>query len=76
MKNDCPVVRVGGSAGGLGAYVALLKRLPVDLRVAVVIVNYVTRAATTLHEYLAKYTKMPVELLYTGRSMDGAEAER
>ena len=65
MKNDFSVVCVGGSAGGLGAYVALLKHLPVDLGVAVVIVNHVTRTPTTLHKYLAKYTEMPVELITT-----------
>jgi chemotaxis response regulator CheB len=37
---DFPVVCVGGSAGGLDAYSRLLKRLPADMGVAIVIVNH------------------------------------
>jgi len=29
-EKDFPVVRVGGSAGGLDAYIRLLRHLPVD----------------------------------------------
>ena len=36
-----PLVCVGGSAGGLDAYIKLLKNLPFDMGVAVVIVNHV-----------------------------------
>ena len=35
-----PVVCVGGSAGGLDAYVRLLRNLPADMGVAIVIVNH------------------------------------
>ena len=62
-KSDFPVVCVGGSAGGLDAYIRLLQNLPVDMGVAIVIVNHVTRQATMLHEILPHYTKMPVELI-------------
>ncbi len=58
-----PVVCVGGSAGGLDAYIRLLKNLPVDMGVAIVIVNHLRQVATLLHEILPKYTKMPVELI-------------
>ncbi|OYV91930.1 MAG: hypothetical protein B7Z57_02305 [Acidiphilium sp. 37-60-79] len=34
-----PVVCVGGSAGGLDAYIRLLETMPSDLGVAIVIVN-------------------------------------
>ncbi len=61
--NDFPVVCVGGSAGGLDAYARLLKNLPVDLGVAIVIVNHLRTVATMLHEILPKYTDMPVELI-------------
>ncbi len=58
-----PVVCVGGSAGGLDAYTRLLQHLPVDMGVAIVIVNHVRTFATLLHEILPRYTKMPVERL-------------
>ena len=60
---DFPVVCVGGSAGGLDAYIRLLKHLPEDMGVAIVIVNHVRTVATRLHEILPGYTKMPVELI-------------
>lgn len=58
-----PVVCVGGSAGGLDAYVRLLQNLPCDTGVAFVIVNHVRTFATLLHEILPKYTAMPVTLI-------------
>lgn len=58
-----PVVCVGGSAGGLDAYTRLLKNLPADMGVAIVIVNHLRTVATLLHEILPHYTKMPVELI-------------
>ena len=64
--HDFPVVCVGGSAGGLDAYVRLLRHLPCDLGVAVVIVNHLRKTATLLHEILPNYTKMPVELITQG----------
>lgn len=58
-----PVVCVGGSAGGLDAYIRLLDRLPADMGVAIVIVNHVRSTATRLHEILPAHTSMPVELI-------------
>ena len=60
---DFPVVCVGGSAGGLDAYIRLLSHLPADMGVAIVIVNHLRTVATLLHEILPEYTKMPVELI-------------
>src|SRR5450830_1654576 len=60
---DFPVVCVGGSAGGLEAYTRLLKHLPADMGVAIVIVNHLRTVATLLHEILPHHTKMPVELI-------------
>ena len=60
---DFPVVCVGGSAGGLDAYIRLLQNLPKDMGVAIVIVNHVRTLATMLHEILPRFTKMPVELI-------------
>ena len=62
MKNF-PVVCVGGSAGGLDAYIRLLKNLPTDMGAAIVIVNHITIMPTQLHEVLPPYTTMPVELI-------------
>ena len=60
---DFPVVCVGGSAGGLDAYIRLLRNLPADMGVAIVIVNHLRTVATLLHEILPRYTTMPVELI-------------
>ncbi len=60
---DFPIVCVGGSAGGLDAYIRLLKNLPPDMGVAIVIVNHLRTVATRLHEILPKYTQMPVRLI-------------
>jgi two-component system, chemotaxis family, protein-glutamate methylesterase/glutaminase len=58
-----PIVCVGGSAGGLDAYIRLLRNLPADLGAAIVIVNHLRTTATLLHEILPHHTKMPVELI-------------
>jgi two-component system chemotaxis response regulator CheB len=63
VSKDFPVVCVGGSAGGLDTYIRLLKHLPADMGVAIVIVNHLRAVATHLHEILPRYTKMPVELI-------------
>lgn len=62
-SKDFPVVCVGGSAGGLDAYIRLLKNMPADMGVAIVIVNHLRTVATMLHEILPYHTKMPVELI-------------
>jgi len=63
VAKDYPIVCVGGSAGGLDAYTLLLKHLPTDMGVAIVIVNHLRSVATLLHKILQRYTKMPVELI-------------
>ena len=63
VAKDFPVVCVGGSAGGLDAYTRLLRHLPADMGVAIVIVNHQRTVATQLHEILPRYTAMPVELI-------------
>jgi two-component system chemotaxis response regulator CheB len=62
-SRDFPVVCVGGSAGGLDAYIRLLRNLPADMGVAIVIVNHLRTVATLLHQILPQYTTMPVELI-------------
>lgn len=66
MIDDFPVVCVGGSAGGLDAYTRILQHFPVDLGVAIIIVNHLRTVSTLLHEILPRFTKMPVELITEG----------
>jgi two-component system chemotaxis response regulator CheB len=63
VEKNFPVVCVGGSAGGLDAYTRLLRHLPADMGVAIVIVNHLRTVGTMLHEILPNYTEMPVELI-------------
>src|SRR5512133_2882148 len=63
IEKDFPIICVGGSAGGLDAYTRLLKNLPADMGVAIVIVNHIRTVATLLHEVLPRFTPMPVELI-------------
>ena len=63
VAKDFPVVCVGGSAGGLDAYTRLLRHLPADMGVVIVIVNHVRNVATLLHEILPRFTAMQVELI-------------
>lgn len=63
ITKNFPVVCVGGSAGGLDAYIRLLKNLPSDMGVAIVIVNHLRQVATLLHEIIPHYTEMSVELI-------------
>lgn len=58
-----PIVCVGGSAGGLDAYIRLLQNLPADMGAAIVIVNHITSMPTHLHEVLPRFTTMPVDLI-------------
>lgn len=58
-----PIVCVGGSAGGLEAYIRLLEHLPAGMGVAIVIVNHLRTVPTLLHEILPRYSRMPVRLI-------------
>jgi len=64
-----PVVCIGGSAGGLDAYKILLKNLPSDMGVAIIIVNHLRHVVTMLHEILPSYTAMPVVLIAEGLTL-------
>jgi chemotaxis response regulator CheB len=63
MKRDFPVVCVGGASGDLDSYTELLRHLPADMGVAIVIVNHLRIVASMLNELLPRYTEMPVELI-------------
>jgi two-component system chemotaxis response regulator CheB len=50
VVKNFPVVCVGGLAGGLDAYIRLLRHLPADMGVAIVIVNHLrTEIARIAH---------------------------
>ena len=62
MKLSTPtcVVGIGGSAGALKAYKALLDHLPADTGMAFVIISHMNPAAySQLAQILARHTKMP-----------------
>ena len=63
MHSNFPIVCVGGSAGGLDAYVKILKGLRADTGAAIVIVTHNSRSPDTLHTHFLRYTAMPVELI-------------
>jgi two-component system chemotaxis response regulator CheB len=67
---DFPIVCVGGSAGGLDAYIRLLQCLPADLGMAVVIVNHARSGPTYLPEILTHHTRMQVSLVTDGMSIE------
>ena len=55
------IVGIGGSAGALSGYKALLDALPSNTGMAFVIVSHMTHAASSeLAEILSTHTKMPV----------------
>ena len=57
------VVGIGGSAGGLNAYKALLDAMPVDSGIAFVVVSHLLPTANSqLAEILSRHTKMPVSV--------------
>src|SRR5450759_920740 len=66
FARDFPIVCVGGSAGGSAAYAQLLKHLPFETGVAVVIVNHARKTSNALHKVLPHFTKAPVELITEG----------
>jgi len=66
FAKDFTIVCVGGSAGASGAYVQLLKHLPPEMGVAIVIVNHIRRTSATLHKILPRSTKMTVALITEG----------
>ncbi|MET7013973.1 chemotaxis protein CheB [Uliginosibacterium flavum] len=63
LASNFPIVCVGGSAGGLDAYIRLLRNLPTDMGVAIIIVNHIRSMPTQLHKVLPYFTGMPVDLI-------------
>jgi len=69
MEQPIPscVVGIGGSAGALNAYKALLDHLPVDTGMAFVIISHLSPDAySQLAQILTRHTKMPVRVASAG----------
>jgi two-component system chemotaxis response regulator CheB len=66
MTKALPVVCVGGASANIDAYVKLLRNLPADFGVAVVIINHLTLVNYLLLEALPHANSMPVELIRDG----------
>ncbi len=65
------IVGIGGSAGGLSAYKALLDALPSDTGMAFVVVSHILPSATSqLAALLSRRTKMPVLVTVTGMPIE------
>src|SRR6185369_5709753 len=66
-----PVVGVGASAGGLEAFIELLRPLPADLGMAVVFVQHLSPThESTLPAILSKVTSLPVEQVRDGTAVE------
>src|SRR5262245_15619596 len=60
-KKPFPIVGIGASAGGMEAFMELLKRLPADTGMAFVFVQHLAPTRESiLPQLLAKVTPMPV----------------
>ena len=65
-NNSCPVVGIGASAGGLEAFIQLLKDLPPDTGMAFIFIQHLDPThPSMLTEILAKQTEMPVSEIKT-----------
>ena len=64
-----PVICLGGSAGSLKAYAAVIQEIPPDSGMAVVVVSHLRRAPTNLPQILARHTRMPVDLIASGAKL-------
>jgi len=66
MKKSIPngIVGIGGSAGALNAYKALLHHLPADTGMAFVIISHINpQASSQLAQILARYKTMPTQVV-------------
>jgi len=61
-----PVACLGGSAGGLRPHTEVIREIPPDAGLAVVVVNHLRRTPTQLPKILAGNTSMPVQLIKSG----------
>lgn len=68
---NCPIVGIGASAGGLEAFSELIKHLPVDTDMAFVLVQHMGRThESLLPQLLSKTTSMPVHQVHDGMAIE------
>ncbi|MBO3461472.1 PAS domain-containing protein [Aetokthonos hydrillicola Thurmond2011] len=66
-KKLFPIVGIGASAGGLEAFIELLKHLPTDTGMAFVLIQHMSpNQESLLSEILSKSTEMPVSEVHSG----------
>src|SRR5258705_9568776 len=70
IDQNFPLVCLGASAGGVDAYIRLVRKLRPDGCCAFVIVNHLRRYRTNLPEILGRATSMPVRLIINGMSVE------
>jgi two-component system chemotaxis response regulator CheB len=63
---DCPIICIGGATDDCSIFTNLVRYLPPNLGVAVVIVNHVTTAVDLLHSVAPSCTEMVAELITDG----------
>src|SRR4051794_3132084 len=69
---NCPVVGIGASAGGLDAMSEILRELPHDTGMAIVFVQHLDpKHSSILSELLGRVTTMPVEAAEDGMRVAG-----
>jgi two-component system chemotaxis response regulator CheB len=64
------IVSIGSSAGGVEPCVRLVREVPADAGLAIVIVNHLRRGPTMLPEILARATSMRTQLITAGMSVE------
>src|SRR6266404_161392 len=64
--DDFPVACLGGLAGGLKPYTEVVREIPPDAGMAVVVVDHLRRTRIQLPQILATNTSMPVQLITAG----------
>ncbi len=65
-EDEFLIVSIGSSAGGVEPCVRLVREVPADAGLAIVIVNHLRRGPTILPQILARATSMRTQLITTG----------
>jgi two-component system CheB/CheR fusion protein len=69
-QDHFPIVGIGASAGGIEALEGFFRGLPRDARAALVIVTHLSPdRESVLHEIIARYTDLPVEIASDGQEI-------
>ncbi|GAA4644430.1 chemotaxis protein CheB [Pontixanthobacter gangjinensis] len=67
MKDNCPIIAIGASAGGLAALEEFFDEIPADLGAAFVIIQHLDpKHDSMIAEILARHTAMPVKQIEHG----------